>query len=401
MRFSIWATLLIFMSTLAPPVASIARAESPRDLDIPGGHFYTQTSGRTDREPAQGYAITDADGIPFWTFFRQHGGVDVLGYPISQRFLWDGYVCQATQRAVMQWDPATHQLQLVNIFDYLSDAGKDDWLLAAHIAPRPQRTPEESAPLPFLVLAHYRFRWLYTDPSIFHRYFSTPSYYTIYGLPTSPIVDMGPYYAARFQRAVLYHWKERVPWADDHGTSVGLAGDLLKEVGLIPTPAARPRSLPWQETPRESLAVISSVRTVRTLAVSPPPPVDSPRPVAAAADRPASRPAVLSARGSRRGPVLVGVSTWYGSDFQGRRMSNGRPYNMWNPHTAAANAYPLGTWIRVTRLSTGKSIVVEVTDHGAFRYPNVADLSYAAFAELADPSTGVIQVQVEPVEGPD
>jgi len=53
--------------------------------------------------------------------------------------------------------------------------------------------------------------------------------------------------------------------------------------------------------------------------------------------------------------------------------------------------------LRVTRQVTGHSIIVTVTDHGAFSYPDLVDLSYAAFARLADPTTGVIGIQVVPV----
>ena len=98
---------------------------------------------------------------------------------------------------------------------------------------------------------------------------------------------------------------------------------------------------------------------------------------------------------------VTGVATWYGADFQGRQMADGEIYDMYNPHFAASNIYPLGSYIRVTRLTTGQSIVVEVTDHGAFRYPNVLDMSYAAFSQLAAPSSGVIGVRVEPVGAPD
>lgn len=368
------ATLLVSLTLTVgplPTIASAAPAPTP-DFSIPGGHFYTEANGQPSGSGGDGFAITNAQGIPFWTFFTQNGGVDTLGYPISQRFRWDGFVCQATQRAIMQWNPASHQVQLVNIFDYLSKLGKDDWLAAAHLAPKPQRTPEESKPLSFPMLAHYRFAWLYHDPAIFHRYFSTPNYYTIYGLPTSPIVDFGPYWAERFQRVVMYHWKTTVPWADSRGVSVGLAGDLLKELGLIPAAAIQPGAAPTTDSPSQPLPA-ATVKTRLLSAPFHPPATDE-----------------------SSGPVLVGVSTWYGSSFQGQEMSDGRPYDMWNPHTAASNAYPLGTRIRVTRLTTGKSIIVEVTDHGAFSYPNVADLSYAAFSLLANPSIGVIRVRIEP-----
>jgi rare lipoprotein A len=95
---------------------------------------------------------------------------------------------------------------------------------------------------------------------------------------------------------------------------------------------------------------------------------------------------------------LGGVATWYGADFQGSPMANGEPYDMWDPGTAASNIFPLGTRLRVTRVETGQSVVVRVTDRGAFRNPILVDLSYAAFTSLAHQDEGVIRVIVEPVD---
>lgn len=395
----LFSTVVLSFSLIVAPFPSVASADPGPDFSVPGGHFYTQTNGTSRGAKDGGYTISDADGVPFWTFFKQTGGVDVLGYPVSRRFLWDGYVCQATQRAVLQWNPATKQVQLANIFDYLSQAGKDDWLFTAHLAPKPDRAPGETPSMSFLELAHRRFAWLYADSAIFHRYFSTSNYYGIYGLPTSPVVDLGPYYAERFQRAVVYHWKTSVPWADDRGVSVGLAGDLLKEVGLIPRAAIEPEATPASAPTSGSLPSISSSNLNQALTASRQ--LDRPPDDATVKTTLAQRPFEAAVSPTIVGPVLVGVSTWYGANFQGREMSNGRRYNMWNPRTAASNSYPLGTWIRVTRLSTGKSIVVEVTDRGAFTYPIVTDLSYAAFSQLANPAVGVIGVRIEPVEGGD
>jgi rare lipoprotein A len=348
------------------------QANGAVDYDVANGHFFSQTNGTSLGPHGGGYSITDADGAAFWTFFNAHGGVDLLGYPVSQRFVWDGYVCQATQRAILQWNPTTGEVQLANVFDFFSRVGKDDWLMASHLAPPPQQTTQEAipraTPLPFIMLAHYRFGWLYADPALYHRYFNTPSYYAIYGLPTSPVVDLGPYKAIRTQRAVLYHWKFSVPWADDRGVSVGLAGDLFKELGLIPGAALQP------EAGGSTLAVPSPAARHAPLV-----------------------PAQVARTDGSGLPVLVGVATWYGADFQGQTMYDGEPYDMYNPGITAANLYPIGTLLKVTRLSTGQSIVVRVTDRGAFRYPDITDLSYAAFSQLGNPAIGMIGVRVEPV----
>ena len=91
------------------------------------------------------------------------------------------------------------------------------------------------------------------------------------------------------------------------------------------------------------------------------------------------------------------IASWYGEDFHGLLMFNERPFDMWNPTIAASNSHPMGTRLKVTRIATGKSIQVVVSDRGAFRMPIVVDLSYAAFASLADPDDGVIRVVVEPL----
>ncbi len=394
-----------------------AAATEQADFDVAGGHFYTQANGTSAGASAGGFSITDANGIPFWTYFSGHGGPDLLGYPISSRFVWDGYVCQATQRAILQWDPTTQQVQEANLFDYLSNLGKDSWLAATHLAPPPQQAPQEAQagqqPLSFLMRAHYRFNWLYSDPAVFHRYFNTPEYYSIYGLPTSPVEDLGPYLAERFQRMVIYHWKIPVPFADERGVSIGLGGDLFKEMGLVPTAAIRPAgpngdpattgALPVIQSPvvaDHSVTMGSQIPTAPPVAAPAAP--TAPSAVQAAPVVPSvvqiapAAPSAAPAPAPSGLPVLYGVATWYGDAFQGQVMSNGQVFNMYDPTTTAANAYPLGTVLRVTRLTTGKSILVRVTDRGAFRYPDLVDLSYAAFSELADPATGVIAVRVEP-----
>lgn len=381
-------TALALLCAVALSSGTASAYASAPDYAVPQGHFYSQTNGSPRGDSGGGFSITDASGIPFWTYFQGHGGVDVLGYPVSQRFTWDGYVCQATQRAVLQWNAATGQVQLVNIFDYLSQTGRDPWLLNSHLAPRAALSPREEAatgPIDFLTLAHARFAWLYKDPALFSRYFGTPDYYAVFGLPTSPIQDLGPYLAIRTQRAVLYHWKQPVPWADSRGVSVGLAGDLFKELGMIPAGALQPERSPTPApastkgplVPTNPSTGQSSVVSDQTTNSSPPPP---------------------RRNVSTRLPVLVGVATWYGSDFQGLTMANGQPYDMYDPGTTAANLYPMGTLLRVTRLTTGQSIIVRVTDRGAFRYPDITDLSYAAFSQLADPGTGVISIRVEPLD---
>lgn len=347
-------TLLPIAWLLLAPLSS-ASADSPLDYATDKGHFYTQANGFPIGQSSSGFEISDDGGVPFWREFRMLGGVHVLGYPISRRFEWDGFVCQATQRAVLQWDPGRRQVQLVNVLDDLSSRGRDAWLRQTHLIPRPLDDSTERGLSPAEV-ARRRLRLLDDNPSIRSAYYSAPEPAALYGLPTSEVVDVGAAHAVRFQRAVLFQWKSRLPWAEEGQVTSAFSGDLLKAAGLLPPGALTPEPPPGER-----------------------------------------RFSTASRGGARDLPSVDGIATWYGRDFHGRLMSNLEPYNMHDPKIAAANAYPLGTILRVTHRGTGAYVVVRVTDRGAFRYPIVVDLSHAAFSKLGNPDRGILPVRVEPV----
>ena len=74
-------------------------------------------------------------------------------------------------------------------------------------------------------------------------------------------------------------------------------------------------------------------------------------------------------------------------------MANGAHFDPNDPTIAAANRWPLGTWLRVCHLE--RCIDVQVRDRGAFSH--ALDLSYAAFSLLAPPSAGVITVTISQI----
>lgn len=89
-----------------------------------------------------------------------------------------------------------------------------------------------------------------------------------------------------------------------------------------------------------------------------------------------------------------GIASWYGSKFHGRKTSNGEIYDMY-AMTAAHKTLPLGVYVRVTHLQSGRSIIVRVNDRGPFVAGRVIDLSFAAANKLgmADAGTAMVQVQ--------
>ncbi|WP_420464423.1 septal ring lytic transglycosylase RlpA family protein [Panacagrimonas sp.] len=91
----------------------------------------------------------------------------------------------------------------------------------------------------------------------------------------------------------------------------------------------------------------------------------------------------------------TGLASWYGKKFHGRRTSNGERYDMFKL-TAAHKHLPLPTYVRVTNLGNGKSVVVRVNDRGPFHGSRIIDLSFAAATRL-DTVGKIATVEVEAI----
>lgn len=91
-----------------------------------------------------------------------------------------------------------------------------------------------------------------------------------------------------------------------------------------------------------------------------------------------------------------GVASWYGPDFHGGSTSSGERYDM-NAMTAAHRTLPLPSYVRVTNLGNGRSIVVRVNDRGPFKRGRIIDLSYVAAAKLDMIRDGTALVEVTAV----
>ncbi len=88
-----------------------------------------------------------------------------------------------------------------------------------------------------------------------------------------------------------------------------------------------------------------------------------------------------------------GYASWYGKKFHGRRTASGELYDMY-AMTAAHPTLPLPTYVRVTNLNNGQSVVVKVNDRGPFLHNRIIDLSYAAASKLDVVRTGTAPVEI-------
>lgn len=90
-----------------------------------------------------------------------------------------------------------------------------------------------------------------------------------------------------------------------------------------------------------------------------------------------------------------GVASWYGPGYHGRRTSSGEVFDE-EAMTAAHVSFAFGTQLKVTLLSTGRSVVVRINDRFPSHKGRVIDLSRAAARRigLIGPGTGAVRLEV-------
>lgn len=99
---------------------------------------------------------------------------------------------------------------------------------------------------------------------------------------------------------------------------------------------------------------------------------------------------------SASGYDQVGMASWYGRDFHGKKTATGETYNMY-ALSAAHKTLPLGTRVKVTNLSNGRSVYLTINDRGPFVSGRIIDLSYGAASKLGSVDKGVIKVRITAV----
>ena len=103
--------------------------------------------------------------------------------------------------------------------------------------------------------------------------------------------------------------------------------------------------------------------------------------------------------GSRKA-YQIGKASWYGKLFHGKATASGEPYDMFQ-FTAAHRQLPLGTYVQVTNLQNGRTVVVRVNDRGPVPKTRIIDLSYGAALMLGLRSAGVETVRLDVVQPED
>lgn len=89
----------------------------------------------------------------------------------------------------------------------------------------------------------------------------------------------------------------------------------------------------------------------------------------------------------------TGTASWYGPKFHGHSTANGEIYNQ-TRLTAAHPTLPLPSYVEVTNLANGRTVVVRVNDRGPYKRGRILDLSARAAQLLGYQSNGTAQVRV-------
>jgi rare lipoprotein A len=96
-------------------------------------------------------------------------------------------------------------------------------------------------------------------------------------------------------------------------------------------------------------------------------------------------------------PYQIGTASWYGEYFVGRPTASGEDFDMYDI-TAAHPTLPLGSYVRVTNLRTGRAVVVKVHDRGPVVPGRIIDLSYGAAQVLQFEQRGLQRVRLDLVQ---
>lgn len=102
----------------------------------------------------------------------------------------------------------------------------------------------------------------------------------------------------------------------------------------------------------------------------------------------------IAARYTSAKKSMVGVASYYADKFEGRKTASGERYHK-QALTAAHPELPFGTLVKVTCLTTRKSVVVRINDRGPFVKGRTLDLSRSAAEKIGLIRKGKAKVKIE------
>ena len=93
----------------------------------------------------------------------------------------------------------------------------------------------------------------------------------------------------------------------------------------------------------------------------------------------------------------TGMASWYGEELRGNRTANGERFDP-DGLSAAHPTLPMSSYVEVTSIDTGRSVVVRINDRGPFHSNRIIDLSLGAARQLGMTGHGAHRVRVRSVD---
>lgn len=165
------------------------------------------------------------------------------------------------------------------------------------------------------------------------------------------------------------------------GCAVSPPVQTVRPPAPLEAPAMSPVVTPAAAVPVPSPPAASLSAVAEAVAAAVPVPVSEPPPVAVA---PAGEEG------------MQGIASYYAKRFNGRRTASGVPYDP-DKLTAAHQALPFGTQVKVVNLANGREVRVTVNDRCRPRSFPFIDLSRAAAQRLGFFGKGITKVRIIPI----
>ena len=289
------ALILAIAAAAVPAFRPSAAALECDGIVLDDGCLFTITGGDTP-EPEDGYAVTNADGVPLWDFVRERD-LQAIGYPISQRWVNGPFTLQAFQKVILQWDPGKSRMNYYNTLDVL--ANRYPQVELPNVPPHQVLAADRGAD--FATITRNHLALLDQNAAIKERFLSEPDWLNLYGLPIryeEREVDGQPQglQMLRAQRTVFVIWNVPAP-----GTTVGRVNlqnvpDKVKKLSnvIIPDGAKAP-------------VLASQVAALPVFSLGTPPARPGPTPAAVPA---ADRAALVALYHATDGPNWINNTNW-------------------------------------------------------------------------------------------
>ena len=212
----------LLTASLLLALAAPAHAIDCDGIALGSGCLFTATGGDT-LEPNDGFAVTNAAGVPMWAFVRNRS-LQAIGYPISQRWVEGPFTLQAFQKVILQWSPGEGRINYYNTLDVLANKYPE-----VRLPNVPEHQVLDTAGLSFSQVKDVHLSILDRNSKIKAAFLAEPDWLNLFGLPI--------------------RYEEREVNGNPQGLQLLRAQRIVFEIWNVPAPGTTPGAVGRQNIP--------------------------------------------------------------------------------------------------------------------------------------------------------